>query len=982
MALDQAREYLARVLAWPQPGEAGFVNIHWTFPSRRTPGKADWTGRAVVSLKDAVSNLEWAMRIADTKDIYACLSLQSSCNPRISGKGNKYNSPIRLAQNAMYLKAFWLDIDIKAAPKGYADEVELITELKAFITKINLPPPTLIVHSGGGMHAYWIVNERLTVEEWQPYAFALSDATKQFGLRCDTQCTVDAARVLRIPETLNRKLDQARPVRLIGKPLDFDYSFSRIKIALDPYVGMTKGVTSTGIDPLLFPRRAIIHQSSELQAGLENLYPLPDLDIVRKSCKFIDNTLATGGVDNDNALWNLTTLIATHSKGGRGDAHRMGHAHITYTLESTDEFFDRKEHEKQTRGLGWPSCQAISAAGAKECSSCPLFPHGKSPLNFEILPTVTPQVTAFIPAASTVNDMPPGYARTPAGTIGRLMPDPNNPTGGFITSQITDYPMYDAWLQAEPRILHFMTVVDRGKPGQISIDTEVVNTNEMRKVLQAQGFMLAAGDKAMGEFLMSWIRHLQTVKDSVNTAPFGWYYDGEKPEGFIFADRLWSPKGDTPSANGSKKMQIRYRPKGTTQTWLDAAKLVSNLGRPDLEVLVASSFAAPLVTFTGHNGLLLSAFSRESGIGKTTAVKIAQAVWGDPLKGVQGLTDTENAVIGICAELKSLPLFWDELKTDEDTKKFVKMTFQITSGKGKSRMDSRAQLKEPGEWQTLVVSASNESLIEHVTAHTPTTAAGMMRIFEYRVKPIKTAGSSTTAAQIAIARLNNSYGTVGLEYAKWLGANHVAIAADVEAFSEALEKETSSTQEERNWIALIAIVLLGARFANGLGLNVFNEPAMKEFLLGELANMRANRAVHTVDLDKAVNVSAVLNAFFNDVKSSNGWLVTDRIHVGAGKPPKGSVKVVYPADSRMGGVTVQVSAPGGNDLMRISGHALGAWCKKTSVNRYNLLEALAKIVTYRQVIGKLGGGTQLSGSTEQLYELDLTTSKDLDFVNE
>ena len=978
MALDQAREYLARVLAWPQPGEGGFVNLHWTFPGKQPGSRPIWSGRAVTSVAEAIRALAWALGRPDTRDVYACLSLQAQATPKQSAKGWAYNIPIRASANALGMKAFWLDLDIKQL--GYADIYQLLEALNDFRAKMGLPKCTMLVHTGGGVHAYWVFDRAITPEQWLPYAHALAEAAKQHGLKCDTQCTVDAARVLRVPDTSNRKQDTPRPVYILSS-LDFDYSLERITKALEPYVGLTRTKLVSGIDPALFPRRTPVTGSSPLQSGLDALYPVPDLDLVRGSCGFINNTLRTAGIDNHNPLWNLTTLIAAHTLGGRADAHRMANAHAAYSLDETNELFDRKVREVQERGLGWPSCQAISTAGAKECASCPLFAHGKTPLHFEQRP-LPPQVTQFIPAAGVSQaDMPNNFRRQPDGLIARSIVDPDNPGAPPIYLPISDYPMDEAWMQTEPRTLHFRTVIDRGKPSQISIETEVVNTNEMRKVLQSQGFMLKPKDTYMGEFLMSWIRHLQTVKDSVNTAPFGWHSEKGKRQGFIFADRLWTPTGDSPSAHHSKKMQIRYQPIGEKQTWMDAAQLVSLLGRPDLEVLVASSFAAPLVTFTGHNGLLMSAFSRQTGVGKTTAVEIAQAVWGNPNTGKQGLNDTENAVIGICAELKSLPLYWDELKSEEQTKKFVNMTFQITSGKGKSRMDSRAQLKEPGDWQTLVISASNESLIEHVTAHTPTTAAGLMRIFEYRVKPIKTAGHTTTSAQIALAKLRDAFGTVGLEYAKWLGANHVAIAAEVEAFSVALEQEVNGTQEERFWIALVAIILLGARYANRLGFRVFNEPAMKEFLLEELANMRANRKIHTVDLDNSVNVSAVLNAFGVDVKQQNGWLVTDRIHVGAGKPPRNSVKLVYPVDGRMNGVLVQVADRGGNDLMRISSHALSVWCKKNGINRYNLLEALAKMVTYRTVVGKLGSGTHLSGSTETLLELDLTTSNDLDFIN-
>jgi hypothetical protein len=86
-----------------------------------------------------------------------------------------------------------------------------------------MPRPNLVVHSGGGLHVYWVLARALTPADWQPLAFALAEATKQHGLKCDTQCTVDRARVLRIPGTLNTKYDPPRLVRFAGKPSEFDY---------------------------------------------------------------------------------------------------------------------------------------------------------------------------------------------------------------------------------------------------------------------------------------------------------------------------------------------------------------------------------------------------------------------------------------------------------------------------------------------------------------------------------------------------------------------------------------------------------------------------------------------------------------------------------------------------------------------------------------------------------------------------------------
>jgi hypothetical protein len=386
--------------------------------------------------------------------------------------------------------------------------------------------------------------------------------------------------------------------------------------------------------------------------------------------------------------------------------------------------------------------------------------------------------------------------------------------------------------------------------------------------------------------------------------------------------------------------------------------------------------------------MLMSAYSKESGIGKSTALKIAQAVWGDPIRAVQSLSDTQNSVMGKIGQIRSLPVYWDELKTEEDTKKFVNMTFQIAQGKEKSRMNQHAQLKEPGHWQTLVVSASNDSLIDHVTQQTQTTLAGLYRIFEYTVKP-PTGGHigtvDTSEATIRLSKLNTNFGSVGLKYAQWLGINFKQCETDMAALSKQLNIETSAVQEERFWVSLIACVLLGARYANTLGYAVFDESALKEFMLGALENMRKLRGQQTVDLTRSINISSIMAAFLKDMQAANKVLVTDRIHIAPGRPPTpaspNAVKVLKPSDtSRLHGIVVQV---GQNDrLMRISSSAFGEWLKKSGKSRHLLMEALQASMSTQTVVGFLGGGTGLAFAKENIIQIDLSSSNDLNFVDE
>lgn len=1044
---ENAREYLARVVPWPQPGEPGFVNLHWTFPPTvpRPDGKAAWTGRAVSSVGEASKALEFALKQgSNTLDVYACMSQQLQADPKVSkgARPFKYNAPIRLATNANLLKSFFIDVDYgkskkdpqtgQMVPDGYQTAEEAIIETMKFITAAGLPKPTMVVNSGGGFHFYWCVSRALTPEEWMPLAFALAEATKAHGLHCDTQCTVDSVRVLRIPDTFNRKKEPARAVRFVGPRLDYDYSLDRISAPLQPYVGNFRAPASVGaIDRSLFPPRVYSGTASELGMGLDNLWPAPDLDLVAPACGFVRDTLASGGANLNNPLSNLVNLLCTFTKGGRADAHRMAKGHPNYDPNSTyiDDFFDRKSREKSERGLGWPSCATISATGATACRSCAFFTQGKSPLNFEQRPAqaptgflsagapANPQAAATAPAANvsagafgpastgpvvsgpaptalhgTVTpqgnaDLPPGYMRDARGIVSIVMTDPNNPQQQ-ITIPISDYPMLNAWLQSDPRVLHFDSAVDRGRTAQIDLELECIATSEMRKALQRQGFMLASNDKRAGDFFVSWTKQLQQIRDSVASAPFGWQDKNGQTEGFIYGGQLWTPAGSSPSATANPVINQQYKPKGSDAYWLDAVKLVTSQGRPDLEAIVASAFAAPLVTFTGHLGMLMSAYSKESGIGKSTALRIAQAVWGDPIRAVQSLSDTQNSVMKKIGEVRSLPIYWDELKTDEDTKKFVNMTFQIAQGKEKSRLNQQAQMKEPGHWQTLVVSASNDSLIDHVTQQTQTTLAGLYRIFEYTVLPPQPSSLGlvdTSEATIRLSKLNTNYGSVGLKYAQWLGANFKQIEVDMAVLSKDLNIETASQQEERFWISLIACILLGARYANLLGYAVFNESELKAFMLRSLHTMRLLRGSQTVDLTKSINISSIMAQFLKDMMKENKIIWTDRIHIAPGRPPipgsPSAVKLLKPSDpSRLGGVVVQI---GQNDkLMRISSAAFGEWLKKSGKSRHLLMEALKASMSIQTVVGYLGGGTGLAFTKENILQIDLASSPDLNFVDE
>jgi hypothetical protein len=390
-------EFLRRAVPWPKHGAPGYVNLHWT------PG---FSGKPLKTLDEFMRWLDWARRKLTIKDIYYCMSLQAEASK--NRQGNLIAK--RHSSLALSLKAIWLDIDVKEPPKGYNDLNEAMDALQAFRIAANLPPPSALVHSGGGLHVYWISDRALPKAEWEPYAQGLKASALMHGLRCDAAVTTDAARVLRVPNTSNHKTDPARPVKLLGlrpEAMDYDFpaSLGHLPTISPVHTAPTSSLFLEGNQPTAPAASLAALPKESLSEGLNKYEDQPSLDFgpLVKECAFIREALKTGGKDYSQPMWNLTTLAATFMEHGEKLAHKMGNQHPGYTPESTDALWERKKRERQEKGLGWPSCNAIQAAGCAACTTCPHFPKGKSPLHL-----TTPIVIAAVTSECTLPPSPSG----------------------------------------------------------------------------------------------------------------------------------------------------------------------------------------------------------------------------------------------------------------------------------------------------------------------------------------------------------------------------------------------------------------------------------------------------------------------------------------------------------------------------------------------------------------------------------------------
>jgi hypothetical protein len=204
--------FLSRVVPWPKDNEPGFVNIHWNYEAE--DGAKRWGGRAVRTLPDAINAIVWALNNTATRDIYFCTSLQREAKEKIAKNGQKYWTPIRNQPNAISLKSYFLDIDVKEG--GYATLADAKTAIKGLVDAVPLPAPSCFVHSGGGLHVYWFLADAVSPERWKDRSLRLVAVAEKHGLKFDRVCSIDCARILRVPQTWNCKGEQRRLVKLLG----------------------------------------------------------------------------------------------------------------------------------------------------------------------------------------------------------------------------------------------------------------------------------------------------------------------------------------------------------------------------------------------------------------------------------------------------------------------------------------------------------------------------------------------------------------------------------------------------------------------------------------------------------------------------------------------------------------------------------------------------------------------------------------------
>ena len=888
-------------------------------------------------------------RRKEDDDIYISMAAHNEKETKTTTNGRKWDSAIRLREKAFGAKGIWADLDVKPdqPDKAYPSTEDALKDLKRFRDEANFPPPNVVVLSGtGGVHVYWTFDCTLSVDDWQPRANALTHALKAHNVKHDSQCTVDPVRLLRVPETWNAKQTPHLPVKLAK--CEADYPLQQIDDALAPYFGKSAPAQESKAPNV----------NDELSGGITtHKAALRKAGDVAAVCPWFAEVLTTGGERDSNPLWFDALTVAYYCEDSETLVHDLSNKHPGYHPDETTEKFSTIKKDRDARpGLGWTKCQTIQSHGAAQCASCPLLAKHLSPLNH----------AKIVPPAIALSDFPePFYRGDKTGYVLRRGAD------GEADEVVCEYKIFDAWVSPGDKWqLHFKFETGGAGVQHCKLDfASTASDQALTSSLAGQGFTVAS--KHTKAFMVSFMKQLQSARETVSSAQaFGWFADAGKTNSFIFNGVRFTPEGNKRAAHPSERAAAIYTPQGEASHWLELVRLVNRQKRPALDMFIAAAFAAPLLYFTGEPGVVLGGWSSESGVGKTTALSIAAAVWGHPKLGQMGLTDTENSADARMREILHLPLQWDEIRTAEEQAKFAHLIFAVTRGNSKGRAKRDGTMAATSSFKTSISYASNSSMVDIVNEINKTSAAGNMRFFEVRVAPVVLPTDTDRIDDLRV-HLENNYGWAGLAYAKFLGENVDKVHNEVRAAMVTLNSKLNRTNDERYWIAHIATQILGAHYANKLGLTEIDVPALKAFLVDELQRMRAEGKVASNDFALPVNLVRMLADFLREKRARN-TLFTDKLWLTKGKPRKDAIKLRFEGREVERMEALQVHVATDQKLIRISEQAFGEWLKFKKYDRKPTTDAMQRTLGARRVTGGiLGAGTRfaLTGFQEPLWEL-------------
>ena len=782
-------------------------------------------------------------------------------------KGKAEDGAGRLKTNVRSTKVIAIDVDC-GENKPFNSWKEGLIALSNFITTTKLPRP-LVVHSGRGLHVYWVLKEAISPKDWMPLASAMKQLAINKEFKIDVGVTANRTLVLRPIGTHNPKNNEQVKILLDANAIDVEI----LRDKLLPYT----------VPNELEPNELLNNLKAQSEYELAN-----SADIVSKcnQVKWAVNNQS----DVAEPLWYDLMGIAAYCLKPEETAIKWSAKHPNFDATETIN----KIIQWKKSATGSTTCKKFELNNPNGCKSCVFKGKIKSPTRLGIKFKETELPDDILNASAKLVPVPAPFKRTSEGI--KIVID-------NIDIDLCDFDLYpvsyglDETLGYEVVRYHWNRLHIGWQELVLRQACLVDGSTEFSTSIADQGIVLYNKRKTeyfqyMLRTYMNELRKINTMTNLYNT--MGWK---EANTAFVLGNTLFKrdTKGNVETQKISLSSSIQsqgselYALKGSLDDWVSLTSVLEKGNLKAHMFVLGVAFSAPLYNFTGLKGLIVSLYG-PSGGGKTLAQYWAQSIYGDPDKLHFTAKYTQNSLFSRLGTYANLPMTIDEV-TMMDSKDVGDFCYWVSQGRDKARLNARSEEREAKTWATPVITSTNTSMQGKLIASGLDTDAQMARLMELTVMPTPAFTKSSSIGRKIYGILNNNYGHAGIIYIKHLlsmgeGEIKDAIVEASDTFNAHYGVKFSG--EERYWEQAIVLADLGLQMATELNLIQFKREEAINWVLHQIDHIR--NSIQEGHMD-AFDIIANYMSEYADSTVTVMYTANTNPQLDHSRIPKGDIKI-------------------------------------------------------------------------------------------
>ncbi|QDP72140.1 DUF927 domain-containing protein [Legionella israelensis] len=227
------------------------------------------------------------------------------------------------------------------------------------------------------------------------------------------------------------------------------------------------------------------------------------------------------------------------------------------------------------------------------------------------------------------------------------------------------------------------------------------DSSDVRRELARLGLSISP-NRAARDLLTSYLQVFPVEARARCVDRLGWYEDI-----FVTAGQCIGQSTEKIVFQNTNAIEPALSSKGSVEEWRDSIGRLAK-GNSRLVFAISTALAPTLAKLVGEDSGGFH-FRGASSSGKSTALKVAASVWGNPQSYCRLWRSTANGLEGLAALHNDGLLILDEL-SQIDSREAGEAAYLLANGQGKTRASRTGTVRKSSQWSLFFLSAGEESL--------------------------------------------------------------------------------------------------------------------------------------------------------------------------------------------------------------------------------------------------------------------------------